>query len=134
MSDKCVREWCRKFCDGRTDVHDEGGQGWPSVVTDELVQHVDKVVRQRRRFTVSELSLEFPQVCRTVVYEIVTKKLGYHKFCARWVPKMLTDVHKTQRMASALLQHYHDEGGEFHDKIVTGDETWVKFVNVETKE
>jgi histone-lysine N-methyltransferase SETMAR len=49
---------------------------------------------------------------------------------------MLTDVHKTQRMVSALtfLQHYHDEGDIFLDKIVTGDETWVKFVNVETKE
>jgi histone-lysine N-methyltransferase SETMAR len=50
--------------------------------------------------------------------------------------KMLTEVHKTQRMASALtfLQHYYDEGDKFLDKIVTGDETWVKFVNVETKE
>jgi hypothetical protein len=49
---------------------------------------------------------------------------------------MLTDVHKTQRMASALrfLQRYHDEGDVFLDKIVTGNETWVKFVNVETKE
>jgi histone-lysine N-methyltransferase SETMAR len=49
---------------------------------------------------------------------------------------MLTDVHKTQRMASALtfLQRYHDEGDEFFDNVVTGDETWVKFVNVETKE
>jgi hypothetical protein len=49
---------------------------------------------------------------------------------------MLTDVHKTQRMASALtfLQHYHNEGDEFLDKIVIGDETWVKFVSVETKE
>jgi hypothetical protein len=27
MSDSCVREWCRKFRDGRTDVNDEGGQG-----------------------------------------------------------------------------------------------------------
>jgi hypothetical protein len=60
------------------------------------------------------------------------KKNGYHKFCARCMPKILTDVHKTQRMASALkfLQCYHDEGDEFLDKIVTGDETWVKFVNV----
>jgi hypothetical protein len=24
MSDICVRKWCRKFRDGRTDVHDEG--------------------------------------------------------------------------------------------------------------
>ena len=50
--------------------------------------------------------------------------------------KLLTDVHKTQRMASALTfsQRYHDEGGEFLDRIVTGDETCVKFVNVATKE
>ena len=27
MSDCCVREWCRKFRDRRTDVHDECGQG-----------------------------------------------------------------------------------------------------------
>jgi hypothetical protein len=74
MSDKFVREWCRKFRDGRTDVRDEGGQGRPSLVTDDLVQHVDKVVRKQRRFTISEISLEFPQVCRTVLYEIVTKK------------------------------------------------------------
>jgi hypothetical protein len=26
MSYRCVREWCRKFRDGRTDVHDECGQ------------------------------------------------------------------------------------------------------------
>jgi histone-lysine N-methyltransferase SETMAR len=131
-----VREWCRKFHDGRTDIHDEGGQGWPPVETDDLVQHVDKLVRERCRFTISELSLEFPQVSGMVLYEIVTKKLGYHKFCARWVPKMLTDVQKTQRMAlvSTFLQYYDDEGDEFLDKIVIGDETWVKFANVETKE
>jgi transposase len=27
MSDSSVRDWCRKFRDGSTDVHDEGGQG-----------------------------------------------------------------------------------------------------------
>jgi len=84
MSDKCVREWCRKFRDGRTDVHDEGGQGRPSLVTDDLVQHLDKVVRERRRFTISELSLQFPQVCRKVLYEIVTKKT--------WLPQVLCQM------------------------------------------
>jgi transposase len=43
VSAGCAREWCRKFRDGRTDVHDKGGQGRHSVVTDELVQ---KVVRE----------------------------------------------------------------------------------------
>jgi histone-lysine N-methyltransferase SETMAR len=46
------------------------------------------------------------------------------------------DAHKTQRMASALtfLELYHKDGEEFLNHIITGDETWVSFVNVETKE
>jgi hypothetical protein len=36
MNGSCVREWCRKFEDGRIDVH-EGAQGRHSIVTDELV-------------------------------------------------------------------------------------------------
>jgi hypothetical protein len=52
---------------------------------------------------------------------------------------MLTDVHETQRMASAsvdILERYCKDGDEFHNHIiqVTGDDTWVSFVNVETKE
>jgi hypothetical protein len=34
VSDSCVREWHRKIRDGRTDVHDEGGQGRHSIATD----------------------------------------------------------------------------------------------------
>jgi len=65
MSDSCVREWCRKFRDGGIDVHDEGGQERHSIVTDELVQKVDQCLRGKRRFTISELSEEFPQTSRT---------------------------------------------------------------------
>ena len=56
----------------------------------------------------------------------MTEKLGYRKLCARWVPKMLTDDHKTKRMGSALkfLTRYAQEGYEFLDSTVTGDETW----------
>jgi hypothetical protein len=46
LSDIYDKQWCRKFCNGRTDVHDERGQGQPSLVTDDLVQHVDKLVRE----------------------------------------------------------------------------------------
>jgi hypothetical protein len=58
----------------------KGGQGRPSLMTDDLVQHVDKMVRERRRFTVSELSPEFIKVCRTVLYEFVTKILATTSF------------------------------------------------------
>jgi hypothetical protein len=51
---------------------------------------------------------------------------------------MLIDAHKTQTMASALtfLELHHKDGEEFLSHIlrVTGDETWVLFVNIETKQ
>ena len=67
-----------------------------------------------------------PEVSKTTIHEAVTEKLGHRKLCARWVPKMLTDDHKTKRMGSALkfLTRYTQEWDEFLDSIVTGDETW----------
>jgi hypothetical protein len=45
--------------------------GWPSVVSDDLVQSVDQNVCERQRFTISEFSCEFPQISRTLLYEII---------------------------------------------------------------
>jgi transposase len=136
LSEGAVRQWCRMFGNGWTNVHNDERSGRPFVVNDDLVQSVNKKIRENQRFTISELSFEFPHISCTILYEIVTHKLGYHKFCARWVLKMLTDGHKTQRMASALtfLERYFKDGNEFLNHIVTGDETWVSCVNVETKE
>jgi hypothetical protein len=51
---------------------------------------------------------------------------------------MLTDVQETQRRASDLtsLEQYHKDDDEFLNHIVqvTSGETWVSFVNFETKE
>lgn len=41
MSDDEVREWCRKFKDGRVD-DDEVGKGWKSVAEEDLVERVDR--------------------------------------------------------------------------------------------
>jgi hypothetical protein len=50
---------------------------------------------------------------------------------------MHTGAHKTHRMASTLtfLERYYKDGDELLSHIVgvTGDETWVSFVNVEIK-
>ncbi|GBM34861.1 hypothetical protein AVEN_47801-1 [Araneus ventricosus] len=40
LSDGVVREWCRKFKDERTVVHDEERQGCKSVTTEDIVQQV----------------------------------------------------------------------------------------------
>ena len=76
--------------------------------------------------TVAVYGNVIPEVFKTTIHEAVTEKLWYRKFCASWVPKILTDDHKTKRMGSALksLTRYAQEGDAFLDTIVSGDETW----------
>jgi len=73
MSDSKVRQWCL-FKDGRTYVHDEERSGRSSVITDDLIAKVNTTIRGNRRFTISELSLEFPQVSRSVICDTVSEK------------------------------------------------------------
>jgi len=135
VSDSKVRQWCHLFKDGRTNVHDEEHSGPPSVITDDLAEKVNTTIRGNCHFTISELSLEFPQVSRSVIYDIVSEKLGYKKLCAGWVPKMLTGKHKQKCLAAAhqFLQRHQIEGGQCFDHIVTGDEMWISYTNTESK-
>ena len=135
MSEGGVRQWCRMFKNGRTNVHDEERSGRPSIVNADLIRLVDERVRADRRFTISQICESFPQISRTLLYKVITEDLGYRKFCARWVPKLLSEEQKAQRMGAALsfLERYQREGDAFLDRIVTGDETWVRYVNAETK-
>jgi len=76
MSDGMVRKWVRMFNEGRENVHDEARSGRPSLVNDDLVRKVKERVRDDRRFTVSDLSLHFPQISRTLLYDTVSSHLG----------------------------------------------------------
>jgi len=79
MSESKVRQWRRLFKEGRTDIRDEERSGRPCVITDDLMVKVNTTIHGNRRFTISELSLEFPQGTRPVIYDIVSEKLGYKK-------------------------------------------------------
>ena len=72
MSDGVVRKWVRMFNGGREYVHDEARSGRPSLVNEDLVRNVNETVRDDRRFTISDLSLHFPQISRTPLYDIVS--------------------------------------------------------------
>jgi hypothetical protein len=98
MNEGSVRQRCTIF----KNVQYEERSGGPSAVSDDLVQSVDQKICETCRFTISELSCEFPLVLHTVLYEVVIVRLGYHEFCTTWVPKMLMGEHKKQRMASGL--------------------------------
>jgi len=72
MSGGMVRKWVRMFNEGRENLHDEARSGRPSLVNDDLVRKVKERARDDRRFTISNLSLHFPQISRTLLYGIVS--------------------------------------------------------------
>ena len=55
------------------------------------------------------------------------KRLDLRKVCARWVPHLLTEEQKTQRLKCAreLLKTYKGCNSRVISNLLTGDETWV---------
>ena len=74
-----VRKWVRVFSEGRENMHDEARSERPSLVNDDLVRKVNERVRDDRRFTISDLSLQFPQISKTQFYDIFSSHLGYRR-------------------------------------------------------
>jgi len=72
MNDGMLRKCFRMFNERRENEHDEARSGCPSLVNDDFVRKVKERVRDDRRFTISDLSLHFPQISRTLLYDIVS--------------------------------------------------------------
>lgn len=95
-------------------MQDEQRGGGHTILTDEIVEQVNRKLRYDRRLTISAVVMNF--------YTIITEKFGYHNLCAGWVSKMVTDEHKDQRICSgrAFLDRHRPNGGELYSHIATG--------------
>lgn len=139
MPDRTIRSWMEKFKGGRTNVHDEGRSGRPNdAVNDETTSAVLLLLERDRRYTIEDLKQlledEFLiDVSPASIYRTL-EEAGFSKVCARWVPRLLSDEHRTKRLDSALtfLTAYERDTSILH-RIVTGDETCVHYVTPTTK-
>ena len=105
--------------------------------TDDLVQRMDQVIDKNPRYTISGLSdFFFTDISRLAFYIIVSERLKHCKLCARWVPRILFDHRKTQRMGAALtfLQRCNHDGDAFLNIFNRRHETWVHCETEEMKE
>ena len=133
MSRANFYKWVQAFKDGRESITDDLRSGRPvDVSTPEAVQAVEDLIKSDRRVTLDEIATNL-DISHGTVYAIVREKLRFSKVSCRWVPKMLTDDHKMQRlMASrASLRRYRKEGDVFLSRIVTTD--WVFHYEPESK-
>jgi hypothetical protein len=67
-------------------------------------------------------------------YSVVHDNLQFHKMCARWIPKRLTNEHKCMHLdiCSCHLTCYCKEGEKFLQWIATDDEAWTDHYQPET--
>ena len=57
-----ARKWVRMFNEERENLQDEARSGHPSLVNEDLVRKVNERVLDDRRFTIPDMSLQFPQI------------------------------------------------------------------------
>ncbi|UYV63013.1 hypothetical protein LAZ67_2002849 [Cordylochernes scorpioides] len=86
-------------------VHDDERSGRPVTATDNaVVAAVRNVDEADRRVTIDEIMIRLPpgiEIGRFSIGTIMSDVLNFRKVCARWVPRLLLENHKQQRMEAA---------------------------------
>jgi histone-lysine N-methyltransferase SETMAR len=102
--------------------------------TCDVVAAVAAAIEEDRRQTLRGLALTLDQ-SKDTIRRILTEDLGFVKKSARWVPKLLTEDQKKDRVekCNGLLQLVWTEGLGVLDRIVTMDKSAVSFHMPETK-
>ena len=134
-SDKTIYNWIERFKAGEDSVEDKPRPGRPCTsTTAENIQRVREILDADRRLTVEQVAdaIGLPP---SSVHVIITEHLGMHRVVARWVPKLLSDKQKQERVTVSMdcLAMYRAAPGNFLDRIVTGDEAWFYYYDPETK-
>ncbi|GFV09817.1 uncharacterized protein TNCV_2598711 [Trichonephila clavipes] len=112
-----IHRWCRQFSEGHQSAHDEERSGRPSLINVDLVKLVRQRMMENRRFTITELSSQFPQILRSFLHEIVTKHLRFKKFkksktsVTRWFHSQAAEFYLSVKATVALWSSYRIMAG-----------------------
>ena len=131
-----VAKWSAEFKRGRDSLEDDPRPGHPAdVISQEMIDRVERLVLNNRRIKVAELASECG-ISNGSVYTIIHEHLGMSKVSARWVPRNLNMQDRQQRVESSqeLLEVYNANPEDFHTRLVTGDETWLHHWDPDTKQ
>jgi histone-lysine N-methyltransferase SETMAR len=105
-----------------------------TVRTPELIASVAAIVEEDRRLSMDKIAAAHG-VSEKTIFKILHNDLGLEKKSARWVPKLLSDDQKQERVriCSEFVAAIHRRSKSMLDCIVTMDETMVSYHTPETK-
>ena len=128
IKERQCQNWFAKFRSGDFSLKDEKRSGRPVEVDDDLIK---AIIDSDRHSTTREIA-EKLQVSHTCI-ENHLKQLGYVQKLDTWVPHELKETHLTQRINSCDLLKKRNENYPFLKRMITGDEKWVVYNNIERK-
>ncbi|GFR94660.1 translational activator GCN1-like, partial [Elysia marginata] len=105
-----------------------------SCVNEQTVASIKKDIDEDPHISVRELS-NTNGLSYGTVHTIITEHLRMKKVCARWIPHLLTEDQKRERVhrAMELLSMFEPHGPKRLSDILTGDETWFPFFIIPPK-
>ena len=125
ISMRTVFRWVKAFKAGKFSVEDDTRPRRPKTsVTQANIAAVKIVVEQDARLSVKDIA-SCTGISECSVQTILKKRLDLRKVCARWVPHLLTEEQKTQRLkyVRELLKTYKGCNSRVISNLLTGDET-----------
>ena len=130
-----IYEIIKKVKEGKTTVDQRTLNGKRRVRNPAFVADIAADVEKNRRVTVRKLALAHGVSNRTI-HSTLHKDLNLAKKSARWVPKLLTEAMKMDRVrtSEAFLAMVRRRSKAILGNIVTMDESAVSFHTPETKQ
>ncbi len=135
MSKTRIRVWHKRFLAGCDSFKDDKHTRRPrSGHSNHNIQKVQAALRTDQRMTVRGLAAE-TNISKSSVHGILKKDLRLSKVAAKLVPKELTPRQKAfrKRLCEENLAAMR-VNPDLMDLVVTGDESWVSVMEMETKQ
>ena len=129
-----IKRWYAEFRQGRQSLKEQQKSGRPKTkTTEEMAKLVQNVIKDNPRATYLDIQ-EKLGIGSEAINTLLHEKLEMKKVFSQFVPHLLTDAQKQQRVniSRKLLAFLRKNGGRERSKIVTGDETYFYYYDALT--
>jgi len=128
LKERQCRYWFEKFRSGDFSLKDEQRTGRPMKADDEQIKTIIELDRHVTEREIGE-KLKIP---KSTIHDHI-KRLGLVKKLDIWVPHQLKEIHLTKRIDACDVHLKRNESDPFLKRIITGDEKWIIYDNVNRK-